>query len=308
MDKIAPTGTKRVALSASMHALWSQTAHVLFLDSLMKVGRWKPSELAFHGGTSLHLSWQSSRFSEDLDFLLARTEVDMKSVIEAAEKSIQAGFRHFDSLFEVSLKDKTKDGDRMLVYQVVVSHPKVVGNAMVKAEFWRTPLEYLKAYPTELRTPKAPMDYLGVMSYPVPAATLQTAFADKLVAFATRPHLKWRDIYDLWWIGTQSGQKLDMHAVCEQFLHNVTAYTTLGGLPPHEALAEFLKRDRAAVIKQADPDLRNWLPPDLWRALNPQGVEQMVDYVYATLKAVSDQVHELTKQPSTTAVHKPRRP
>lgn len=35
-----------------------------------------------------------------------------------------------------------------------------------------------------------------------PGATLATAYADKLTAFATRPNLKWRDVFDLWWIGT----------------------------------------------------------------------------------------------------------
>jgi predicted nucleotidyltransferase component of viral defense system len=288
MNNLIPTGRKRTALSADMSTGWAQLAHRLFLDSLMKSSDWAPGDMAFHGGTSLHLSWQSSRYSEDLDFLLSRSRENMDKVIQRTGKLLQEHFRRLDPAFEVELRDKTKHANRMLNFHVVVSHPQVIGNTMVKAEFWRTEPQYLAGYPTELRTPMAPGDYLGVISYPVPAATLENAFADKLVAFATRPHLKWRDIYDLWWISTQSGAKIDIDSVSTQFLHNITAYNTQGGLPPHEALIGFLARDRAEVIRLADPDLKTWLPADLWRNLNPSGVEQMVDFTRRTLQQVHD--------------------
>ncbi len=183
-----------------------------------------------------------------------------------------------------------------------VSHPVYVGTAKIKAEFWRTAPAYPEQYPTQLRTPQissahpgagvpspahASIDLLSVSSNPVPAATLETAYADKLVAFATRPHLKWRDLYDLWWIGTQTPAQLDVDAVCEQFLHNITAYTPLQGLPPHQALSLFLQRPVPEIIRQADPDLRNWLPARLWQRLQGQGVQQMVDYVRQSIAYVS---------------------
>ncbi|WP_137917106.1 nucleotidyl transferase AbiEii/AbiGii toxin family protein [Hydrogenophaga sp. 2FB] len=305
MTTMLPPGRKREALSADLSTQWAQTAHLLFLDALMKAGGWNQGDLAFHGGTSLHLSWQSTRYSEDLDFLLTRADRDMAKAVGTAVKLMHEQFRRIDPGFEVTLRDKTKDADRMLVYHLVVSHPRVVGNTMVKAEFWKTDREYLMSYPTELRAPRAPGDFLGVVSYPVPAASLQTAFADKLVAFATRPHLKWRDIYDLWWLGTQSTLKVDRDAVAKQFLHNVSAYTTLGGRPAHVALLGLLDRDRKEVIAQADPDLKTWLPADLWKALHPAGVEQMVDYARATLQAMHDHIAQAD---NTSKPIKRRRP
>lgn len=292
MSNLLPPGQKRVALSSVTATAWAQTAHIFFLESLMKARTWNPGDLAFHGGTSLHLSWQSSRYSEDLDFLLARAEVDMKKLVASAGKLLEESFRRVDPGFEIAIRDKTKDGERMLVFQIVVSHPRVVGNTMVKAEFWRTDREYLMSYPTEARLPRAPGDFVSQVSSMVPAATLSTAFADKLVAFATRPHLKWRDIYDLWWLGTQTALKIDRDVVSDQFLHNVTAYNTLEGKPAHKALLGLLQRDRTAVIAQADPDLKSWLPREVWAALHPAGVEQMVDFARATLQAMHDHIEE----------------
>ena len=106
------------------------------------------------------------------------------------------------------------------------------------------------------------------------------------VAFATRPYLKWRDLYDLWWIGTQTTTRLDMPTLCRQFLHNLGAYNTLQGLPPAEALALFLSHNRQALVAQADPDLKTWLPEALWKQLQGDGVRQMVDYVFQAIGEV----------------------
>lgn len=300
MKSLIPQGARRVALSPDMSTAWAQAAHIIFLDALMKAGDWRPQELSFHGGTSLRLSWQSIRYSEDLDFLLSRSKENMDKVIQKATKLIQEHFRRIDPAFVIEVRNKTKDEQRMLNFHVVVSHPKVVGSTMVKAEFWRTEPDYLTEYPTELRTPMAPGDFTSTVSYPVPAATLQTAFADKLVAFATRPHLKWRDIYDLAWIGTQSGASIELEEVAAQFLHNITAYNTLHGMRPQDALITFLQRDRDEVIKQADPDLKLWLPPALWNAIYPAGVAQMVDYTRTMLQAVHDTIEQQSQQQRIT--------
>ena len=106
----------------------------------------------------------------------------------------------------------------------------------------------------------------------MPAATLETAYCDKLTAFATRPYLKWRDIYDLWWIGTQTDAELEVSSIAGQFLHNVSAYQTIVNLSPAQALRRFLQNDPAELLRAlpsalalaglyADPD--GWHPdPD----------------------------------------------
>ena len=62
-------GKKRLLSAQELHLLRAilQTAT---LAALMDARRWEPGDLAFQGGTSLHLAYGSARFSEDLDFLV----------------------------------------------------------------------------------------------------------------------------------------------------------------------------------------------------------------------------------------------
>lgn len=268
--------------------LWAQLAQVAFLGGLASKSSWSPNEFAFHGGTSLHLSWMSPRFSEYLDFLSSASSADIGAAAKISAREVQERFLTLDPRFVIELRDRTKNADRMQWYELVVSHPARIGNSMVKVEFWKTSSSYIEAYPTELRTPRAgPENLVTRVSNPLPAASLETAYADKLTAFATRPFLKWRDVYDLWWIATQSSAQLNIAQVAEQFLHNVSAYQTRDGLAPADALRQFLLNDRVQIAAKADPDLRRWLPDQLWNTLAPKGVMQMVDYVFYALDEVA---------------------
>lgn len=273
-------------------------AHTLYLDALMAQTDWAVREIAFHGGTSLRLSWNSARYSEDLDFLLSKNVQGLDKVAAKVEAAMIEMAHRLDPNFNIEVRDKTKNIDRMSSYVVTVSHPNYVGKVKVKAEFWRTQPAYLDNYPTQLRTPHNPLgalDFLATATHAVPAATLETAYADKLVAFATRPYVKWRDLYDLWWIATQTDAALNADSVCAQFLHNITAYETQGQAHPAQALMQFLHHDREALIAQADPDLKNWLPASIWKRLNPQGVEEIVDYVWHALTHVAGLVASRTE-------------
>ncbi len=259
----------------------------------MSVADWGPQQFAFHGGTSLHLSWSSARYSEDLDFLLSREVQNVERVLAKVLVILREQFRAVDPQFAIDIKDKSKDPQRMLSFHIAISHAAFMGSAMVKAEFWRTDAAYLQNYPTQFRTPVARGDIVLRVINPVPAATLETAYADKLTAFATRPYLKWRDVYDLWWIGTQSGAQINVQSAAAQFVHNVKAYTPVDGLSAANALRRFLAQDRQTILAKSNPDLKRWLPDSLWRSLYPHGIEQMVDYVFYALRALADAVDNL---------------
>lgn len=287
---------KRAPLPPALATKWAQHAHVLYLEALMSEANWTARQIAFHGGTSLHLSWGSPRYSEDLDFLLSK-EIQQEAIEAVSRKvaiALRERFTRIDPQFVVEVRGKTKDPGRMVVDHVVVSHPAYIGSVMAKAEFWRVEDSYLANYPIVMRTPVKPDDLVGIISSPVPAASLATAFADKLTAFATRPVLKWRDVFDLWWIGTQAstpGWDASSASVASQYLHNVSAYATRDSLSPADALRLFAQSDREAILAKADPDLRKWLPAHLWTQLGQVGgVEAMVDYVRSTLNAVAAKV------------------
>lgn len=271
---------------------WSARAHAYVLEALMVESSWTCRDVAFHGGTSLHLSWNSPRHSEDLDFLLSREVSDVKSVMRSVERRVQERFMRDDPTILIEVKDKTRDEERMPYFQVYVSSSARLGKAMVKVEFWRVDPEYLAAYPTEFKTPVAVGDMVSSIQNPIPAAKLATAYCDKLTAFATRPHLKWRDVFDLWWIATQTREPLDLPEVGRQFLHNVSAYSTREGLSPGNALRLFLERDDEEIFAEAERDLRRWLPERMWQQFYPATVRQMVAYTRHALTSVADYVED----------------
>jgi hypothetical protein len=281
---------RRQNLSRQVAAHWSTSAQYRFLAALMADPKIRYEQIAFHGGTSLHFSWRSPRLSEDLDFLMARDASDIQQIVNRAQKKVAEEFAADDPSFAVALLDKTKSGDRMLAYHLKISHPGYLGKALVKVEFWRVSADYLEKYPVALRAPIQPGEMVSRISNPVPAATLETAYCDKLTAFATRPYLKWRDIYDLWWIGTQTDSRLGLPSVVRQFLHNVSAYETVGHLSPARALIKFLDHDPAVLVAKADPDLKRWLPDALWTTLHPRVTTEMVSYVRYALRTVADAI------------------
>lgn len=249
-------------------------------------------QIAFHGGTSLHFSWRSPRLSEDLDFLIARNATDLGTIVERAGQKVAEAFRSEDPQFTIEIQARTRHEERMICYDLRVAHEAYLGKALIKLEFWRVSPEYLAQYPVELRSPIHPEEMVSRISNPVPAAALETAYCDKLTALATRPYLKWRDIYDLWWIGTQTDARLDLSSVTRQFLHNVSAYRTIDDLSPAQALRKFLENDPAEVLKKADPDLRKWLPKALWDKIHPRVTGEMVEYVRGALESVADAIEK----------------
>lgn len=279
--------TPKKPLTPELSAEWAQRAQLFVLDSLMAESAWSAGQMAFHGGTSLHLSWRSPRFSEDLDFLIDRQVADIDQVMGRVAKRLEERFVVEDPRFRIEVKNKTRDGDRMPVFHVAIEHEGFHGKSMVKTEFWRVDAAYLAQYPSTFKTPITPGEVVSRVLHPVPAAELKTAFCDKLTAFATRPFLKWRDVYDIWWIGTQTDAALPMPEVLAQFAHNLSAYNTPGGMPAPDALRRFLDYDRAEVIAKADPDLRRWLPPSLWERLKGEGVAEMVDYARGVIEVVA---------------------
>jgi predicted nucleotidyltransferase component of viral defense system len=282
----------RRPLTPELASKWAASAQYQFLDALMADPQIQYEQIAFRGGTSLHFSWRSPRLSEDLDFLIARSATDLGTIVELAGQKAAEAFRSEDPQFTIEILDRTRHEERMISYDLRVAHEAYLGKALIKVEFWRVSPEYLAQYPVELRSPIQPGEMVSRISNPVPAATLETAYCDKLTALATRPYLKWRDIYDLWWIGTQTDARLDLSSVTRQFLHNVSAYQTIDGLSPAQALRKFLGQDPTEVLKKADPDLRRWLPKALWDKMHPRITGEMVEYVRGALERLADAIEK----------------
>ena len=286
---------KRKPIDPAAARHMSDLGHIGFIQALTQAMPLQAEQVAFHGGTSLHLSWKSPRFSEDLDFLLSRKlQPKMGKLMRKVEDRMRQILKAQDPDLDVHITDKTRKGSNLLNYRVTVSSAKIIGVVKVKAEFWQVESAYLKSYDTRFAYPLKNGDVVSSVSQPVPAATLEAAYADKLTAFATRRHLKWRDVFDLWWIDQQIDVRPD--EMTDRFLHHVQAFDTYDGLPPAQALRKFLERSPEDIASEADPDLKKWLPKSLWDSLSGQGVDEIVAHVRS---AILDVVHILEDREHT---------
>lgn len=292
---------KRKPLDQKTARYFSDLGHMVFIEALTRAEPLQARQVAFHGGTSLHLSWQSPRFSEDLDFLLDRGQANrMDKIIRKIEAGMRRILKARDPDLDVKITDKTRDGSNLLNYRITISSRSVIGNVHVKAEFWQVPADYLKKYDTRFTYPLKAGDLVTSVSQPVPAATLETAYADKMTACATRRHLKWRDVFDIWWLRQQIDIDLEQMAV--KYLHQVTAFDTVEGLPPDQALFRYLEWPREKFLKEADPDIRKWLPKELWENLENIGIEEIVDDVRAAVKDMAHAVEFRLAQMEVTSM------
>lgn len=272
----------------------SDLGHICFIEAMTQAMPLQAEQIAFHGGTSLHLSWKSPRFSEDLDFLLNRNlKPKMTKLIRKVEDRMRQILKAQDPDLDVSIADKTRDGSNLLNYRVTVSSAAVIGVVKVKAEFWQVESDYLRSYDTRFAYPLKNGDIVSSISQPVPAATLEAAYADKLTAFATRRHLKWRDVFDLWWIDQQIVTKPEEMA--DRFLHHVQAFDTYDGLPPAAALRKFLERTPEDILAEADPDLKKWLPKTLWQNLAGKGIEEILTHVRLAIADIAEVIEAREK-------------
>lgn len=271
---------KKRALTETEQREWANTVHLLTLNALMQDSAFKNKSLAFHGGTSLHLAWNSPRFSEDLDFLISKdlgSQIDR--VMQRVHRRVEEQLLAVDPDFTLEIKKRQGGRDRLDNFYLKVSRPGVLGKAMVKVELWQVEPQYLEHYETVFRTPVQKDDLIAnVAPETLPAATLESAFCDKMVAFATRPQLKWRDVFDVWWMANNAQFTVPpMADLARRFVFHLSEYRTLEDLPPSQALERFADQLEASAGPQAERDLKTWLPDTLWERLYPEQMPALME-------------------------------
>jgi predicted nucleotidyltransferase component of viral defense system len=180
---------------------------VRILDALFSSRAWRTDEIAFQGRTSLKLAHGSVRFSEDLDFLLAEEMAD--NVIQIAESAL-ARVRETMAIDapedSITLRVGRRSGNT-LPFTFVRASERFRNSIRVKVDFQLVPKILLESYQKELVTFALPPQLRAGVKAMLPAATLDSVYADKILAIAGRPYLKPRDFFDLWWLRTQQGVK-----------------------------------------------------------------------------------------------------
>ena len=166
------------------------------LAALMDSRRWEPGDLAFQGGTSLHLAHGSARFSEDLDFLV-RGGLSLAGLSKQVQQKLRLP-PDVPSDLRVAVS-QGKDARNPHSFDVTLQGPQVIGSVRVKVELWQAQAAALKSLELKISTVASSAGQAFV-----PTLTLPEIFADKVYALGARGRIKPRDVFDLWWLGEQA--------------------------------------------------------------------------------------------------------
>ena len=278
---------KKRTLSSQEEAQWREVLQTATLAALMNSRRWEPGDLAFRGGTSLHLAHGSTRFSEDLDFLV-RGGLSLKGLSREVHKKLALP-PGVPADLSVSVSP-SKDERNPHSFYVTLAGPQVLGSAKVKVELWQAPSAALSPLVLKVSTIRSSAGQAFV-----PTLTLEEIFADKVYALGGRDRIKPRDVFDVWWLCEQGTPAPTTQAVCNRLAiypassgHMVD--TAAAWLASAQLRLTELQAPDAAPLVMAD--LRRWLPP-FW-AIDLNQTQAMlglcVQHLQAGMQAVAAQL------------------
>jgi predicted nucleotidyltransferase component of viral defense system len=247
-----------------------------------------PGNLAFQGGSALHLIHGSPRFSEDLDFLVKHS-LD-KGLLETA---LEGGRQRLADYLLLHTPDTcvdlvAKPDRRPMLFEYRIregSRDDGPVRLRLKVEFWPVPKALLDRY-------KAPQRRFiaGIVQPLVPTAELVEIWLDKVHAMAFRPRLKPRDVFDLWWI--EAGREVRELSVAERltrFANHARMYDT-ARLPETPTLLRARAQDLAdpATMARVGSDLLRWLPKEHAQLARAPDLDTMVATARGSLEAAAD--------------------
>lgn len=242
--------------------LMKEAIHLHLLSALSEAGVLR--HVIFQGGTALRLCYGGERYSEDLDFVCGRAGAYLKDVefdalvdkaLETTKRTLQ---RDFDiATGQIALKrpaqpELVKGSDvNVAAWQIVVPvnpTPKTP-KSRIKIEFANVP-----SYDFKPRTVSATPGLVQVQDIILNVETPNEILADKAVALTARAALKFRDVWDVWFLVNKLAATPDRAMVLKKFAD----YGTLAIAVKANVRLDELAREATATAFHAE--MRRFLP------------------------------------------------
>ena len=218
--------SRRQGIAAEMDQnLVKEAIHLHLLSAMSDAGILRHA--VFQGGTALRLCYGGDRYSEDLDFVCGKagsyfTDVEFKELIEAALETTKKTLnRDFGIAADrISLKkpphpDLVKQEPiTVAAWQIIVpieATPRAP-RSLIKIEFANVP-----AYETKPMPVRATPGLVQVQDVILTVETPNEILADKAVALTAREVLKFRDVWDVWFLQNKLDAKVDREVVQKKF-------------------------------------------------------------------------------------------
>jgi predicted nucleotidyltransferase component of viral defense system len=217
---------RRQGIDAEMDQnLVKEAIHLHLLSAMSDAGILRHA--VFQGGTALRLCYGGDRYSEDLDFICGKaasyfTEVEFKELIEAAlETTKKTLSRDFGVAPEqISLK-KPEHPDLVKQTPIAVAAWQIIVpiDATPRAPKSRIKIEFanVPAYETKPMPVRVTPGLVQVQDVILTAETPNEILADKAVALTAREVLKFRDVWDVWFLQNKLDAKVDREIVHKKF-------------------------------------------------------------------------------------------
>lgn len=218
--------SRRQGIDAEMDQnLVKEAIHLHLLSAMSDAGILRHA--VFQDGTALRLCYGGDRYSEDLDFVCGKagsyfTDVEFKELIEAALQTTKKTLnRDFGIAADrISLKkpphpDLVKQTPiTVAAWQIIVpieATPRAP-KSRIKIEFGNVP-----AYETKPMPVRVTPGLVQVQDVILTAETPNEILADKAVALTAREVLKFRDVWDVWFLQNKLDAKVDREIVQKKF-------------------------------------------------------------------------------------------
>jgi len=200
------------------------------------------NHLSFLGGTCLRFIHKIERFSEDLDFDLIKVGLDYELLAKFIEKKLQ----------ELGFPADTNVKKRENVITINVKFSEVMKemglsdmpDQKLKIKFEIDPV------PNKEILFESKQVFAYGKSFNIISNTLETLFAQKILAIVFRPYQKGRDFYDLIWFLSQKNIEPNYEIFKEKGIK----------IENRQGLVEFLEHQvEKADLKQAAKDVERFL-------------------------------------------------
>lgn len=242
--------------------LIKEAIHLHLLSALSEAGVLR--HVVFQGGTALRLCYGSERYSEDLDFVCGKAGAYIdtiefeKLVVSALETTKKSLHRQFDiNPDEILLKQPPfpmairSDSAKVAAWQISVPVASLqhLPKSRIKIEFANVP-----SYDSGPDVAKAVPGLVQMEDVILTVESTSEILADKAVALTARQALKYRDVWDVWYLTNKLNARIERDMVANKFRDYGTSGVKTKAKQRQEELA------KAATEKAFLAEMTRFLP------------------------------------------------
>jgi predicted nucleotidyltransferase component of viral defense system len=258
--------------------LIKEAIHLHLLSALSEAGVLR--HVVFQGGTALRLCYGGERYSEDIDFVCGKAgsyidkiefEKLVASALGTAKKTLH---REFDiNPDEILLKQPPfpmaikSDTTKVAAWQisVPVASLRHLPKSRINIEFANVP-----SYDSGPNMAKAVPGLVQMEDVILTVESANEILADKAVALAARQTLKYRDVWDVWYLTNKLNAQIDRGMVANKFADYGTSNVDTKAKQRQDELT------RAATEKAFLDEMTRFLPAKRVSEISNAGLHKSI--------------------------------